>query len=72
MLAMLREYKVIGNLFGHRHRNGFRKHERTAHVLTDNMRTIHLFHVFPDRVVVGRKRVGVPLYEKLTLFAERK
>lgn len=71
MLALLREYKVIGNLFGHRHRNGFRMHERTAHVLTDNMSTIHLFHVFNDRVIIGRKRVGVPLYEKLTLPALR-
>ena len=71
MLALLREHKVIGNLFGHRHRNGFRMHERTAHVLTDNMYSIHLFHVFEDRIIVGRKKVGVPLYEKLTLPAVR-
>ncbi|GAB4137092.1 MAG: hypothetical protein Tsb009_04460 [Planctomycetaceae bacterium] len=70
-LSLLREHKVIGNLFGHRHRNGFRMHEGTAHVLSDNMRTIHLFHVFPDRIVIGRKQVGVPLYEKITLPAVR-
>ena len=71
VLALLHQHRVTGYLFGHRHRNGFRMHERTAHVLTDNMGTIHLLHVFDDRVVVGRKRVGSPLYEKLTVPSPR-
>ena len=72
VLALLSEHRVTGFLFGHRHRNGFRFHERTAHVLTDNMGTVHLLHVFPDRVVIGRKRVGAPLYEQLTISSPRK
>lgn len=72
VLSLLQEHRVTGYLFGHRHRNGFQMHERTAHVLTDNMLSIHLLHVFPDRVVVGRKRVGSPLYEKLTIPTPRK
>lgn len=72
VLSLLQEHRVTGYLFGHRHRNGFRMHERTAHVLTDNMLSIHLLHVFPDRVVVGRKRVGSPLYEKLTVVSPRR
>ncbi len=71
VLSLLHEHRVTGYLFGHRHRNGFRMHERTAHVLSDNCGTIHLLHVFPDRVVVGRKRVGTPLYEKLTVPSPR-
>ena len=71
VLSMLQEHRITGYLFGHRHRNGFRLHERTAHVLSDNMGTIHLLHVFPDRVIVGRKRVGAPLYEKLTIASPR-
>lgn len=71
VLSMLQEHRVTGYLFGHRHRNGFRMHERTAHVLTDNMLSIHLLHVFPDRIVLGRKRVGAPLYEKLTIASPR-
>ena len=62
---------MTGYLFGHRHRNGFRMHDRTAHVLTDNMTTIHLLHVFSDRIVIGRKHVGAPLYEKLTISSSR-
>lgn len=72
VLALLGKHRVTGFLFGHRHRNGFRFHERTAHVLTDNMFTIHLLHVFSDRVVIGRKRVGAPLYERLTVHSPRK
>lgn len=71
VLSLLQEHRVTGYLFGHRHRNGFRMHERTAHVLTDNMFSIHLLHVFPDRIVVARKRVGAPLYEKLTIPSPR-
>jgi predicted phosphohydrolase len=71
VLSLLHEHRVTGYLFGHRHRNGFRMHERTAHVLSDNCGTIHLLHVFPDRVVVGRKTVGAPLYEKLTIPSPR-
>lgn len=71
VLAMLEEYKVTGYLFGHRHRNGFRMYQNTAHVLTDNMLSIHLFHVFPDRIVIGRKRVGSPLYSKLDVPSPR-
>lgn len=67
VLSLLQQHRVTGYLFGHRHRNGFRMHERTAHVLTDNMLSIHLLHVFPDRIVLARKRVGAPLYEKLTI-----
>jgi hypothetical protein len=40
--------------------------------LTDNMGTIHLLHVFSDRVVIGRKRVGAPLYERMTIYSPRK
>ena len=71
VLSLLQEHRVTGYLFGHRHRNGFRMHERTAHVLSDNCQSIHLFHVFPDRVVIGRKKVGTPLYEKLTILSPR-
>lgn len=71
VLSLLHEHRVTGYLFGHRHRNGFRMHERTAHVLSDNCGSIHLLHVFPDRVVVGRKSVGSPLYEKLTIPSPR-
>ena len=71
VLSLLSEHRVTGYLFGHRHRNGFRMHERTAHVLADNMPTIHLLHVFPDRIIVGRKHVGSPLYEKLTIPSPR-
>ncbi len=71
VLSLLHEHRVTGYLFGHRHRNGFRMHERTAHVLSDNMGTIHLLHVFPDRLVVGRKQVGMPLYEKLVIPSPR-
>ncbi|NQV27354.1 MAG: metallophosphoesterase [Rhodopirellula sp.] len=71
VISLLHEHRVTGYLFGHRHRNGFRMHERTAHVLSDNCGTIHLLHVFPDRVVVGRKTVGTPLYEKLTIPSPR-
>ncbi|MDP6443061.1 MAG: metallophosphoesterase [Pirellulaceae bacterium] len=72
VLGLLSEFRVTGYLFGHRHRNGFRLHERTAHILTDNMLSIHLVHVFADRIVVGRKRVGRPLYEKLTIQSPRR
>ena len=72
VLSLLHEHRVTGFLFGHRHRNGFKMHQRTAHVLTDNMLSIHLFHVFPDRVVIGRKRVGSPLYEKLVIASPRR
>lgn len=72
VLSLLQEYKVTGYLFGHRHRNGFRMHERTAHVLTDNMGSIHLFHVSADEIVIGRKRVGAALYETLTIPATRR
>lgn len=71
VLSMLSEHRVTGFLFGHRHRNGFQTHQRTAHVLSDNMLTIHLFHVFDDRIVIGRKRVNAPLYEKLTVYSSR-
>lgn len=71
VLSLLSEHRVTGYLFGHRHRNGFRMHERTAHVLTDNMTTIHLLHVFSDRIIVGRKHVGAPLYEKLVIPSPR-
>lgn len=71
VLSLLHEHRVTGYLFGHRHRNGFRMHERTAHVLSDNCGTIHLFHVFADRIVIGRKRVGTSLYERLTIPSPR-
>lgn len=71
VLSLLHEFSVTGYLFGHRHRNGFRMYQRTAHVLTDNMLSIHLFHVFPDRIVIGRKRVGAPLYEKVEVPSSR-
>lgn len=71
VLSLLHEFHVTGYLFGHRHRNGFSMHEGTAHILSDNCGTIHLLHVFPDRVIVGRKTVGVPLYEKLTIASPR-
>lgn len=71
VLAMLREHRVTSYLCGHRHRNGFQIHQGTAHVLADNMLTLHLFHVFADRIVIGRKTVGSPLYERLTIDAAR-
>jgi 3',5'-cyclic AMP phosphodiesterase CpdA len=71
VLSLLKQYRVTGYLFGHRHRNGFRMHDGTAHVLSDNMGSIHLLHVFPDRIVIGRKTIGAPLYSKLTISATR-
>ena len=71
VLSLLKQYRVTGYLFGHRHRNGFRMHDGTAHVLSDNMGSVHLFHVFPDRIVIGRKSIGVPLYSRLTIPATR-
>ena len=71
VLSLLHQYRVTGYLFGHRHHNGFRMHDRTAHVLSDNMRSIHLFHVFPDRITIGRKHIGAPLYERLTIPSTR-
>ena len=72
VLSLLKQYQVTGYLFGHRHRNGFRLHDGTAHVLSDNMGSVHLFHVFSDRIVIGRKAIGVPLYSRLTIPATRK
>jgi 3',5'-cyclic AMP phosphodiesterase CpdA len=71
VLSLLKQYRVTGYLFGHRHRNGFRMHDGTAHVLSDNMGSIHLLHVFPEKIVIGRKSIGVPLYSKLTIPATR-
>ena len=71
VLELLSRHKVTGYLFGHRHRNGFRMHEGVAHVLSDNMGTVHVFHLFKDRVVVGRKRVGSPLYSRVVLPSSR-
>lgn len=71
VLSLLHQYRVTGYLFGHRHSNGFRFHDRTAHVLSDNMLSIHLFHVFPDRITIGRKHIGAPLYERLTIPSTR-
>jgi len=71
-LSLLKEYRVAAFIFGHRHRKGFRMHDGTAHVLCDNMKSIHLFHVFGDRIVIGRKNVGAALYEKLTIPEPRK
>ena len=71
VLSLLKQYRVTGYLFGHRHRNGFRMHDGTAHVLSDNMGSIHLLHVFPDRIVIGKKAIGAPLYSKLTISATR-
>ncbi len=67
VLALLKKYSVTGFLFGHRHRNGFAMSEGTAHVLTDNMSSIHLLHVHKDRIVIGRKKIGAALYETLTI-----
>ena len=41
--------------------------EGTAHVLTDNLSSIHLLHVHKDRIVLGRKKIGAALYETLTI-----
>lgn len=71
VLDMLKEYNVAGFLFGHRHRNGFAMHENTAHVLTDNMKSIHLLHVHNDHIVIGRKRIGVPIYETVSIKTPR-
>jgi 3',5'-cyclic AMP phosphodiesterase CpdA len=71
VLSMLIEHKVAGFLFGHRHRNGFAMFESTAHILTDNMSSIHLLHVHDDHIVLGRKRIGASLYETLTISNPR-
>lgn len=71
VLSMLHEYRVTGYLFGHRHFNGFRMYDRTAHVLSDNMQSIHLLHIFPEHITIGRKQIGAPLYERLTIPATR-
>ena len=71
VLGLLEQHKVAGFLFGHRHRNGFAMHENTAHVLTDNMGSIHLIHVYNDRMVIGRKRIGAALYPTLTITEPR-
>ena len=70
-MSMLHQYRVTGYLFGHRHFNGFRMYDRTAHVLSDNMQSIHLLHIFPDHITIGRKQIGAPLYERLTIPATR-
>jgi len=71
VLELLKQHKVAGFLFGHRHRNGFAMFEKTAHVLTDNMGTIHLLHVHDDHIVIGRKRIGAALYPTLTIEEPR-
>ena len=71
VLSLLKEHKVTGFLFGHRHRNGFAMFDNTAHILTDNMSSIHLLHVHPDHIIVGRKRIGGALYETLTIPSPR-
>lgn len=71
VLSLLHQYRVTGYLFGHRHANGFRLHDRTAHVLSDNMRSIHFFHLFDTHITIGRKHIGAPLYERLTIPATR-
>ena len=72
VLSLLREHRVTGYLFGHRHRNGVRVQDGTVHLLSDNMGSIHLVHVFQDRIVIGRKEVGVPIYPVLTVPATRR
>lgn len=72
VLDLLREYQVAGFLFGHRHRNGFAMFEDTAHVLTDNMSSIHLLHVHKDRIVIGRKSIGAALYPTMTISEPRR
>ncbi|MFT5471129.1 MAG: hypothetical protein ACI8UO_006262, partial [Verrucomicrobiales bacterium] len=52
-------------------RNGFAMFESTAHILTDNMSSIHLLHVHDDHIVLGRKRIGASLYETLTISNPR-
>jgi 3',5'-cyclic AMP phosphodiesterase CpdA len=71
VLELLKQHKVAGFLFGHRHRNGFAMFENTAHVLTDNMGSIHLLHVHDDHIVIGRKRIGAALYPTLTIAEPR-
>jgi hypothetical protein len=71
VLDLLAKHKVAGFLFGHRHRNGFAMFENTAHVLTDNMGSIHLLHIHDDHIVIGRKRVGAALYPTLTIAEPR-
>ncbi|MBA63223.1 MAG: hypothetical protein CMJ76_12770 [Planctomycetaceae bacterium] len=71
VLSLLHQYRVTGYLFGHRHYNGIRIHDRTTHVLSDNMQTMHLFHIFQNRITIGRKRIGSPLYERLTIPSTR-
>jgi len=72
VLALLKKHKVAGFLFGHRHRNGFAMFENTAHVLTDNMGSIHLLHIHDEHIVIGRKRIGAALYPTLTIAEPRR
>ncbi|MFT4691256.1 MAG: 3',5'-cyclic AMP phosphodiesterase CpdA [Limisphaerales bacterium] len=71
VLDLLAKHKVAGFLFGHRHRNGFAMFQRTAHVLTDNLGSIHLLHIYDDHIVIGRKRIGAALYPTLTISEPR-
>ncbi|MGB0579805.1 MAG: metallophosphoesterase family protein [Limisphaerales bacterium] len=71
VLELLKRHKVAGFLFGHRHRNGFSMFENTAHVLTDNMGSIHLLHVHDEHIVIGRKRIGAALHPTLTIAEPR-
>ena len=71
VLGLLRDHKVTAFVFGHRHRNGFARFEDTAHVLTDNMGTIHLLHVHDDHIIVGRKVIGAALYQTLRIESPR-
>lgn len=71
VLGLLRDHKVTAFVFGHRHRNGFARFENTAHVLTDNMGTIHLLHVHDDHIIVGRKVIGAALYQTLRIDSPR-
>lgn len=71
VLGLLRDHKVTAFVFGHRHRNGFARFENTAHVLTDNMGTVHLLHVHDDHIIVGRKVIGAALYQTLRIDSVR-
>lgn len=75
ILTLLRQYKVVAYLSGHRHRYDYRVHEGVAHVLCDCLcwgeyRSYQIYHVFPDRIVACWKPIfradgNRPLYERV-------
>jgi len=72
---LLVEYRVAGYLFGHRHGYGYRVIDGIPHIMSQDLAWGEsvgylVYHVFPDRFVVGwkplvREAFAVPVYERV-------